>query len=70
MTCQQIRDIVGNGWAVVSNPEFSGSDLLRGELIYFGYDKLDVYQKEIAAGHKRVFYMYCGKRDPNVILML
>ena len=70
MTWQQIKDKVGNGWAAISNPEFKSSELVRGELIYYGYNKSDVYRREIGAGHKRVFYTYCGKRDPNVYLML
>ena len=70
MTWQQIRDKVGDGWAIISNPEFKSSELVKGELVYFGYNKSDVYQREIDDEHKRVFYTYCGKRDPNVILML
>ena len=70
LSCQQIKDMVGNGWAVIRNPEYDGCIFLRGELIYYGYDKSDVYRKERTAGEKHVLYMYCGKRDPNIVYLL
>ena len=69
MTCQEIEDFVGDGWAIIGNAEHNGSNLVRGELIYFGYDKSEVYQKKITTGHKYLSYRYCGKGDPNVILI-
>jgi len=70
MTWQQIKDKVGDGWAIISNPEFEGLNFVRGELFYYGYDKSDVYKRERTVGQKHVYLRYCGKRDPNVILML
>ena len=70
LTWQQIKDKVCDGWAIISNPEFEGLNFVRGELFYFGYDRKDVYKRERTVGQKDVLYRYCGKRDPNVILML
>ena len=70
MTWQQIKDKVGDGWAIINNPEFEGQEFVRGELFYYGYVKSDVYKRERTVGLKRVFLRYCGERDPNVILML
>ena len=69
MTWQQIKDKVGNGWAIISNPEFNGQGFVRGELFHYGYNKSEVYQKDTGE-RKHVYYRYCGKRDPNIILML
>ena len=69
MTWQQIKDKVGDGWAIISNPVYEGSKFVGGELFYYGYNKSEVYQKD-TRGQKKVFFRYCGKRDPNVILML
>jgi len=70
LSWQQIKDIVGDGWAIISNPEFEGSEFVRGELFYYGYVKSDVYKRERTIGKKDVYFKYCGERDPNVILML
>ena len=70
LTCQQIKDIVGNGWAIIKNAEFNGCIFLRGELIYYGNDKKDVYQRERRAGEKEVYFKYCGERDPNTVYLL
>ena len=70
LTCPQIKDIVGNGWAVIRNAEFDGSIFLKGELIYYGYDKEDVYHRDRAKGENNLFFMYCGKRDPNTVYLL
>ena len=70
MTWRQIKDKVGNGWAIISNPEFRGQEFVRGELFYYGYVKSDVYNNKRTAGLKDVYFKYCGERDPNVILML
>ena len=46
MTWQQIKDKVGDGWAIISNPEFEGLNFVRGELFHYGYNKSEVYQKD------------------------
>ena len=66
----EIKDIVGNGWAIIKNPEYDGSVFLRGEMVYYGSDKNDVYQRERRAGEKHVLFIYCGERDPNTVYLL
>ena len=69
LTWQQIKDKVGDGWAIISNPEFDGLNFVKGELFHYGYNKSEVYQRE-TRGQKDVLFRYCGKRDHNVYLML
>ena len=65
----EIKDIVGNGWAIIKNAEFNGCIFMRGELVYYGADKKDVYQRERRAGEKEVYFKYCGDRDPNTVYL-
>ena len=69
LTFAQIKDIVGDGFAIIKNPNYEGS-MLTGELLYYGSDKDDVYQPERCAGEKHVALRYCGERDPNVVYLL
>jgi hypothetical protein len=70
MTFEQIRDIVGNGWAIIKNPVRDGSVLLGGELLFHSVDKDEVYQKTRVVGEKHVLFKYCGERDPNIVYLL
>ena len=38
LTFEEIKEIVGNGWAVIKNPEFNGCIFLRGELYFHSQD--------------------------------
>ena len=70
LTFEEIKDIVGDGWAIIRNPEFDGCIFLKGELVYYGYDKKDVYHRDRAAGENNLYFKYCGKRDPNIVYLL
>ena len=70
LSFEQIKDIVGNGWAIIRNPIRDGAILLGGELLYHSTNKDDVYQKQRVAGEKHVLFKYCGKRDPNTVYLL
>ena len=70
MSFEQIKDIVGNGWALIKDPVFNGCILLKGELIFHSQDEEEAVERMRVRKEKDVLFAYCGKRDPNVVYLL
>jgi len=70
LTYRQIRNRVGDGWAVIQDPEFNGSILLRGKLVFHSKDRAAALDELFNRDEYDLLIKYCGKRDPNVIYLL
>ena len=70
LSFRQIRNRVGDGWAIIKDPEFNGAIFLKGELIYHSSDHEKAYE-EFGKCKDGTFYIkYCGKPDPNTVFIL
>ena len=70
LSFRQIRNRVGDGWAIIKDPEFNGAIFLKGELIYHSKDHEQAYE-EFGKCKDGTFYIkYCGKPDPNTVYLL
>ena len=70
LTIEEIRDIVGNGWAIIKVAERDGITT-KGELLDYSSDEEEALDKLGVLGRKhRVLFKYCGKRDPNIVYLL
>jgi len=69
MTERQIRNRVGDGWAIIQDPVWNGGIFLRGKLIYHSLNKDEVVD-EFCKRKGHLFFMHCAKPDPNVIYLL
>ena len=45
LTERQIRNRVGDGWAIVQDPEWNGSVFLKGKLLYHSADHEKAYEE-------------------------
>ena len=70
LSFEEIKDIVGNGWAVIKDAEFNGCIFLRGELLFHSHDPDEAYEEWGKSKEKDVLIKYCGERDPNIVYML
>jgi len=70
LTLRQIRNRVGEGWAVIKNPEHEKGMLVRGELLYHSSDRLDALEEMGKCKNGHFAFKFCGKRDPNAIYLL
>ena len=70
LNLEQIKDIVGNGWAVIKNPIRDGSKLLKGELFYHSQNEDEALEELSKCKEKHVSFRYFGKRDPNIVYLL
>ena len=71
LSFEQIKEIVGNGWAIIRNPIRKGSILLAGELIYHSHNEDDAFEAMKASRkNNRLYIKYCGERDPNTVYLL
>ena len=70
LTYRQIRNRVGDGWAVIQDPESNGSVLLRGKLVFHSKDRAEALDELFKRDEYDLLIKYCGKRDPNVIYLL
>jgi len=70
LSFEQIKDIVGNGWALIKDPVFNGCIFLKGELIYHSQDEDEAFEEMRTSKEKDVLIKYCGERDPNVVYLL
>ena len=70
LTFEQIKDIVGNGWAVIKDPVFNGCIFLKGELYYHSHDKERAAEVWGKSKEKDLYLKFCGKRDPNTVYLL
>ena len=70
LTCRQIRNRVGDGWAVIQDPESNGSVLLRGKLVFHSKDRAAALNELFNRDEYHLLIKYCGKRDPNIAYLL
>jgi hypothetical protein len=69
LTYRQIRNRVGDGWAVIQDPEFNGAILLKGKLVFHSSDRAEALD-ELFERKGDLLFKYCGKVDPNVVYLL
>jgi len=70
MTIEQIREIVGDGWAIIKDPT-GDRKTTQGELLFYTHDEDEAYEQlSIMRKKHYVYFTYCGKRDPNVVYLL
>ena len=72
LTFEEIKEIVGNGWGIIKNPKYNGTNKCSGELIFHTTDEDEAYE---ALGRYRrekiyVAFRYFGERDPNIVYLL
>jgi len=70
LTERQIRNRVGDGWAIIEDPEWNGSIFLKGKLLYHSLNKDEVVDEFCRRKEKHLFFMHCMKPDPNVVYLL
>jgi len=71
LSFEQIKDIVGNGWAIIRNPIRDGSILLAGELIFHSLNEDEAFEAmKVSRKNNRLYIKYCGERDPNIVYLL
>ena len=70
LTERQIRNRVGDGWAIVENPVWNGSIFLKGKLLYHSLNKNEVVDEFCKRKEKDLYFMHCTKPDPNAIYLL
>ena len=70
LTFEQIKNRVGNGWAIIKDPVFNGCIFLRGELLFHSADEDEAYEEFRVTKEKDVLIKYCGERDPNIVYLL
>jgi len=70
LTYRQIRNRVGDGWAVIQDPESNGSVLLRGKLVFHSKDRAAALDELFNRDEDYLLIKYCGKIDPNVVYLL
>ena len=71
LTKRQIKNRVGEAWALLKNPEYSEKQvMLSAELLYYNADKVKVHEEatKYKKGHFAVSFF--GTPDPNVIYLL
>ena len=69
LTFEEIKEITGNGWAIIKNAEFNGCIFIRGELLFHSTDPDEAYDK-LKHMKEYVFFLHCTERDPNVVYVL
>ena len=70
LTIEQIKEIVGDGWAIFKNP-VGDRKTTRGELLFYTHDEEEAYEQfSVLRKEHYVYFTYCGKRDPNVVYLL
>jgi hypothetical protein len=70
LNSEQIKEKVGNGWALIEDPEYNGCVFLGGKLIFYSHNEDETFDVMSKCKGKRVLIMYCGKRDPNIVYLL
>ena len=70
LTERQIRNRVGDGWAVIQDPEYNGAIFLKGKLLYHSTDRKQALVEFGKRKEKHLLFKYCGKLDPNVVYIL
>ena len=70
LTDRQIRNRVGDGWAIIQDPEWNGSVFLKGKLLYHSADHEQAYREYGKCKNGTFLIKYCGKPDPNAVYIL
>ena len=70
LSFRQIRNRVGDGWAIIENPEFNGCILLGGKLLFHSGDRKQALEEFSKCKNGHFAFKYCGKPDPNAIYLL
>jgi len=70
LSFRQIRNRVGDGWAIIKNPERDGAILLRGELIYHSSDRAEALEEFGKCKNGHFAFKFCGKPNPNAVYLL
>ena len=70
LSLRQIRNRVGDGWAIIKNPEFEKGQIARGELLYHSSDRKKTLHELGKCKNGDFAFEYCGKIDPNVVYLL
>jgi len=70
LTERQIRNRVGDGWAVIQDPEWNGAIFLKGKLLYHSLNKDEAVEEFCKRNEEHLFFMHCMKPDPNVVYLL
>ena len=70
LTFEQIKDIVGNGWAVIKDAEFNGCVFLRGEIYFHSANEDEAMQVWGKSKENDLYFKFCGERDPNIVYLL
>ena len=70
LTDRQIRNRVGDGWAIIQDSEWKGSIFLKGKLLYHSLNKDEVVEEFCKREEGDLYFMHCKKPDPNVIYLL
>jgi hypothetical protein len=70
LTFRQIRNRVGDGWAIILDPEFNGSIFLKGKLLFHSLNKEEAVEEYCKRDENHLYLKYCGKRDPNLVYLL
>ena len=70
LSLRQIRNRVGDGWAIIKNPEFEKGQIARGELLYHSSDRKQTLHELGKCKNGDFAFEYCGKIDPNVVYLL
>lgn len=72
LTYKQIKQKVGNAWALIANPILSEKTgkLLEGELIFFDKEKTKVNKFTLKDTHKHITVHFFGKIPKDQIFIL
>jgi len=70
LTYRQIRNRVGDGWAIIQDPERNRGIFIKGKLLYHSLNKNEVVEEFCKRKEENLYFMHCMKPDPNVIYLL
>ena len=70
LTYRQIRNRVGNGWAIIKNPVREKGILTHGELLYHSNDRKQALDELGKCKNGHFAFQFCGKIDPNIVFIL
>jgi len=72
LSYNQIKEKVGDAWALIANPQYSKKNgkLKKGILLFSDTDKKKVHQKSLESEYKHITVRYFGEIDNNQIFVL
>jgi lipopolysaccharide export system protein LptA len=67
----KIKDIVGNSWVLLGDPEVSeNNEVIGGNLLFYDKNKDKVFKKAKETKSERITIIYMGKQPKNNHLIL